>query len=741
MIVVILSLYQRSLFILKMNFLYGDVLYRVGCHHVTGELLSTNETKFDDAYISIIQDPRTYAGSLEDNVSVILREVANTLSVCRISLWLISQDGSEANCSALYLLKEKRFHHGLTVEKKTFPQYVETLFNSRFIDADDVSTDIRVQELAFYTTPLNIKSKLDATIRQLQHDGEIQGVLSAETVNVTRNWTTEEKMFMTSIADLLSQRLTAHQLDQSEASYKAIFESATEGIMVLRGTKFIDVNPAVCELFRCKKNDLVGITPIDLSSKYQPNGELSESGALHYLTTCLQESEPQIFEWRHRRFDGTEFDADVTLSAVQQSGDDITLALVRDITARKEAERLEAKNFQLEIARKEAEELAKSKMNFLANMSHEIRTPMNGIFGMVSLVLDTPLNEEQKDYIATIQSSTKSLLTILNDVLEYSKLSNSQIELECREFNPRHLVMDVLKTFDVLAAEKGLRLDSMIYPDIPSTLLGDDHRIRQVLINLVGNAVKFTEKGSVTIKSRYKEEESDSQQYICFIISDTGIGMDQLTIEKLFQPFTQADASITRNYGGTGLGLAICNDLAKAMGGEIFVDSTLGIGTTFIFQLSLQELEKDKQQLERTSLQETIPAIKELANGQTFPNIPILLVEDNLINQKVTSSIIEKLGYPVTQASNGEEAVNLCLQNDYKVILMDLSMPGMDGFEATEKIRASEKDGIRTKIIAVTGHAFLEHRQRCEQVGIDDFLVKPFNLFKLKKMLDQHAHA
>ena len=395
---------------------------------------------------------------------------------------------------------------------------------------------------------------------------------------------------------------------------------------------------------------------------------------------------------------------------------------------------LQAQNYHLEKAKREAETAANSRMEFLANMSHEIRTPMNGIFGMISLVLDTPLNSEQKDYIETVQSSTESLLTILNDILEYSKISTTGVELEYREFKLRDLVLDVIRTFQAPAEKKGLNLFATIYPNIPRVMVGDDHRIRQILVNLVGNAVKFTEQGGVRLKVSYKMNKSFGS-CIRFTIKDTGIGMNDEAITRLFKPFTQADASITRKYGGTGLGLTISQDLAKAMQGQITVQSKVGEGTAFFFELALDE---PKIPMSSSDIG-TVATIKQLADGQQFPNTPILIVEDNPINQKVTSTIIEKLGYPVTIANNGKEAVALCDKDSFSIIFMDLSMPEMDGFEATQIIRSKEDKNSRSTIIAVSGHVFQEHRQRCEEVGIDDFLSKPYNLFKLKEKLDSYT--
>ena len=698
------------------------------------------DNKYDEAYIRIIENPRIYDDDLEISASVILRECASTLEVSRASLWLLSENLREMSCLSLYIKESQEFQSGAVIKAEAYPDYFEALMNSRLIDANDALTDPRTKELtSSYLGPLNVTSLLDATIRQLQHDGYIQGVLCTEMVGKQRNWTMEEKMFVTSIADLLSQRLISGQLGQSEAKYKAIYEGASDGLLVFASNEFIDVNPAACALFGARKEDLIQKFPLDISPKYQPDGELSLDKARSYVTACLN-GDPQVFEWRHTRLDGTEFDAETTLSAIRLSGRTVMFALVRDITARKEKARLEGLNYQLEVAKKEAEQSAKSKMNFLANMSHEIRTPMNGIFGMVSLVLDTQLSSEQRDYIETIHSSTSSLLTILNDVLEYSKITQTEIKLNSRQFNPRHLVMDVARTFQVMASDKGVLLDSLVYPDVPTVVSGDDHRIRQVLTNLVGNAVKFTEQGVVSVKVSYLNDESDStKECLQFIVSDTGIGMDELTIERLFQPFSQADTSITRNYGGTGLGLAICRDLVDAMGGEINVESKIGQGSTFSFDICLKQPRETEQKMLTNEVERPQKTISELAAGQSFPNKPILIVEDNLINQKVTSTIIKKLGYPVTIASNGKEAVELCQKTNYSIVMMDLSMPKMDGFEATQKIRRNEKDGFRSTIIAVTGHAFLEYRERCNEVGIDDFLSKPYNLFKLKEKLDAYS--
>ena len=698
--------------------------------------------KFDDAYIKIVENKKVYQGSFEEGTSIILREFANFLCVSRTSIWLLSEDQQTATCQLMYISDTNTFESGAVIDAQSYPKYFRSVLDSRVIDASDALCDPRTSELVpSYLEVLNIKSLLDATVRHLRSDGLVQGVLCAEMIDTYRQWTSDEKLFTASIADLISQKMVSSRLDNSEAKYQAVYESASEGILVFDDKgEFADVNPSACQIFGVGRDDLLGMNPYQISPKYQPCGELSETKATRYIANC-RKGDVQHFDWRHIRLDGTEFDAEIVLNAVNFSGVDTVFAMLRDVTAKKAAEQLERQNLKLELAKKEAEEAAVSKMNFLANMSHEIRNPMNGIFGMVNLVLDTQMSPEQKDYIETIQSSTESLLTILNDILEYSKLSSSQIVLEDRAFNTRSLVTDVVRTFQATAFEKGLRLDSLVYPDVPEVLIGDNHRIRQILVNLVSNSIKFTSKGSVGVKVLYDKKEAN-QHLIRFCIEDTGIGMDEQTMASLFQPFMQADASITRKYGGTGLGLAICQDLVTAMGGEITVKSEIDKGSMFCLDIILAKSEQASSADNLSTTQKSVPFI----NGdsdvqQSFADKPILIVEDNLINQKVTASVISKLGYPVTIASNGQEAVELCEQNDYSIIFMDLSMPEMDGFEATQKIRENEKYNSRVSIIAVTGHAFLEYRERCKEVGIDDFLSKPYNLFKLKEKLDFYTHA
>ena len=382
-------------------------------------------------------------------------------------------------------------------------------------------------------------------------------------------------------------------------------------------------------------------------------------------------------------------------------------------------------------AKEAAEEASRAKSEFLANMSHEIRTPMNGVLGVAELLLQTKLTDRQRQFVHTVRSSGKNLLYIINDILDFSKIEAGRLELEQIDFDLRELIDSIYDLFSGKASKKGLTLTSRVQKDIPRIVHGDPVRLRQVLTNLIGNAIKFTGQGSVNLQVTMEGHEPENC-VLHFEVRDTGIGLTSDQRQGIFDAFTQADSSTTRKYGGTGLGLAISKQLVTLMGGDISVDSEPGLGATFRFTARLQ-VSHDQES-----------AIAEYQKEQEESSLPtyrfdcrVLVAEDNPTNQIVVKGMLEILGCHVTPAANGREAVLMAKEGSYDIILMDCQMPELDGYSATAEIRAQERKGgcKPTPIIALTAHVMSGDREHCLQAGMDDYLGKPLQQNRLQDML------
>ncbi len=650
------------------------------------------------------------------------------------------------------------------------------------------------------------------------------------------------------------RKKTEEELNTQRQYFEALFTNAPAAVVSLDlKHRIVTTNPQFEALFGYEIDETKGKY---IDRLIVPEDRLEEA---RMLTKRAQAGSIPMIESKRKRKDGTVIETAVSGSAVVVNGKKVgVLAIYADITERKRAERA------LKKAKRAAESAARSKSEFLANMSHEIRTPLNAILGMSELVLDTELNNEQREFLEIVYSSSEGLLSLINDILDFSKIEAGQMLLERVPFNLKELVESIADIFSFRAEVKGLELVCCIQPDMPDLVEGDPTRIRQVLVNLIANAIKFTEEGEILFqvacdKQRAPKSKDNMMRYI-FTIQDTGIGISAGQQEKIFEKFSQADSSTTRRFGGTGLGLSISKSLIELMGGELTLDSKEGQGSAFHVTLTLASKrgihdERDRTVFDGISVllvdnhavrRETLHALlskwgcavtlasghdamrakqdgrkvdvilinfhlpetnglevvaqlrrspmfsdskillltsktgtenrrlresgvdgyiskpvkhaklfavlsdilKPAENGPAIAVIEdanvtdtrtqnkiILLVEDNVDNQKLARKMLERGGHQVQIAASGEEAVDKMTNGDYDLVLMDIQMPGMNGFEATIKIREMESEQARerTPIVALTAHALSGYREECLKHGMDDYITKPI---RKKTLLD-----
>lgn len=503
-----------------------------------------------------------------------------------------------------------------------------------------------------------------------------------------------------------------------------IVQSINEGICVVSRENIISfANPAAARILEWEIDDLVG-KRYEVLFGTEPKLNQSEDEAIicPVQFALIEGEEIHVNTETFYRRNGTTLWVEYICIPLKED-DEVVAAVVtfQDITERRDLEEAVAK------ARDAALESARSKAHFLANMSHEIRTPLNGIIGITELLEKTPLNTEQSKYIETLKSSGDLLLGIVNDILDFSKIEAQKLELETIDFDIAKVIAETIQLFEPTANKKQVQLKSEIEKDVVTTVRGDAGRLRQILNNLVSNAIKFTKDGEVCIKL-----SSQPTGLLLFGITDTGRGIEEEKQTKIFEPFTQGDASTTRQFGGTGLGLAISKQLVQIMGGEIGLTSELGRGSTFWFTAKFEE---------QWSLDAGLRGdFRKLKASQTLKKSQpkILVVEDNLINQEVAVGRLRQLGISADIAENGLEAIKALENKQYDLILMDCRMPEMDGFEATRKIRQFKNEKKNIKIIAMTASVTADEREGCFQAGMDDYLAKPMKIEVLAETLNKH---
>ncbi|MGC4098089.1 MAG: ATP-binding protein [Nitrospira sp.] len=695
----------------------------------------------------LTKSPQIHGANLQEAFQTVTHVAARCLHTERASIWFFTRDRSAIQCVDLYQLTDHAHSQGLELSAATYPRYFQELDSGRVVAADDAQRDPRTVEFTEgYLAPLGITSVLDVPILS---EGKMIGVIWHEHVGTMRRWTREEQYFAESVANTVALAIEAANRRKVEQALR----TSEERLMMTVQSANIGIWD-----WDLKSNDAY-LSPEWKRQLGYEDHELRETFAewksrLHpkdydrvwHTIDAYFLTRPSRFELEHRLRHkdgsyrwilarGTAIKSEAALSTRM-------VGINMDVTDQKMAEET------LRLAKEAAEAVSRAKSQFLANMSHEIRTPMNGILGMTELLLTCPLNDKEHHLAESIYRSGTVLLAIINDILDFSKIEAGKLRLEMIPFEVRRTIREAVDLLALSVQKKQLTLSCHIDSRIPPTLLGDPMRLRQIIVNLVGNAIKFTEHGTIDVLVVHETHQQKEHYGLSVTITDTGIGIAPEVQAHIFDAFSQADGSMTRKYGGTGLGLAIVKQLVALMGGHVELQSSLGKGASFRFTVYFKRHETSSDPRSSPSANVSGVDVETFERRSVRPEAArILLVEDTPVNRDVACSMLETFGCRIDMAENGREAVAMTAEQEYALIFMDYQMPEMDGLTATKLIREREaerrcrvgngerRSAPRVSIIALTAHAMPGDRELCLAAGMDDYLTKPFTISQLEQML------